>query len=106
MTAIRFETIDADGAVVVDNGMLSARAHTSALDDARAIADGTPTGWVVRLWKDVDLLHPLAAQGQPHAVVVANDDGDPTEVPRDQSDMDDASAGTGDRADTTDDDGV
>jgi len=70
MTAIRFEIIDNDGTVQVDNGMLSVPEHRTALAAAQRIAGDFPAGWTVRLWRDIDLVRPLSAQGAPHAVVV------------------------------------
>jgi hypothetical protein len=70
VTAIRFEIIDVSGTVQVDNGMLSAPEARTAEESARLIASDFPTGWTVRLWKDVDLFRPLDAQGEPRAVVV------------------------------------
>ena len=70
MTAIRFEIIDPKGTVVVDNGMLSSPEARTAEQAARLIAADFPTGWTVRLWRDIDLFRPLSAQGEPHAVVV------------------------------------
>jgi hypothetical protein len=76
MTAVRFQIVHPSGEVLVDNGMLSFPAHTSASDDAKYIADDLadapdcPAGVEVRLWKDVDLVGPVDSQGEPHAVAV------------------------------------
>jgi hypothetical protein len=70
MTAIRFEIVNEHGGVEVPDGMMSSPEHVPAVDDARHILEGAPSGWRVHLWKDVDLVRPLSALGEPHAVWV------------------------------------
>jgi hypothetical protein len=69
MTTIRFEIVNADGGVEVDNGMLSSPEYRTPVDDALGIAAGFPAGWRVRLWKDVPLVGGLHNLGDPHAEV-------------------------------------
>jgi hypothetical protein len=67
MTAARFNLFDPDGVMTLGDCWISGSQHTSAVVDAAAVLTGAPAGIRIQLWKDVDLVRPLADFGEPHA---------------------------------------